>query len=84
MKKMETYEQSVEGRTKALTSAFQSLSQAFIGSDLVKGVTDLGTSSVNILTQIINKLGTIPTLIGVITAALSGLKNVGKQYAYAA
>ncbi len=78
MKKMDIYEQSVEGRTKALTSAFQSLSQAFIGSDLVKDVTNIGTSAINVLTQIISKLGAIPALISTISAAMSVMgKNGG-------
>lgn len=85
MKKMEVYENSIEAATKRATASFEAFSTQFLNSGLVKGFVDFGASGVNALTSIGKALGTLPTLAGVASLALSALgKNVGKQYAYVA
>lgn len=67
----EKYLDSINGKIAQFQSAFQSLSATLINSDLVKGIVDAGTGIVETLTVIIDKLGSIPTLISAITGALT-------------
>ena len=60
-----------------LQSTFQSLSNTVINSDLIKFVVDGGTNILNILDKIIDKVGTLPTVLGGVAAVLSA-KNVGE------
>lgn len=67
----EKYLDSINGKVSQFRAAFEALSATFINSDLVKGVVDLGTGIIETLTTIIDKLGSIPTLISTITGALT-------------
>lgn len=67
----EKYLESINGKIAKFQSAFQSLSATLVNSDLVKGVVDAGTGIVETLTVIIDKLGSIPTLISSIAGALT-------------
>lgn len=71
MEENEKYLDSINGKIAQFQSAFQSLSATLINSDLVKGIVDAGTGIVETLTVIIDKLGSIPTLISAITGALT-------------
>lgn len=71
---------SISGKINQFNAAFESLSNNFIGSDLVKSVVDIGTSAVKILDGVINRIEALPTLItGIVTAMNLAGKNVGKQ-----
>lgn len=67
---------SIEAKLQRLEATWQSLSQSFISSDLVKWVIDSGTSILGLLDSITQKGGALtailPTLAGVL-----GMKNSG-------
>lgn len=63
MAENEKYLDSINGKIAKFQAAFESLSATLINSDLVKVVVDTGTGIVETLTAIIDKLGSIPTLI---------------------
>lgn len=78
LKKMSVYQESVEAKSKKLTASLEGLSSAFLDSGLVKGTLDVGSGLLGGLTELIKHLGTIPTLAGVASVALSAMsKNVG-------
>lgn len=69
--------ESMEGHIQQLKLSWQSLSQTLLSSDgLINGI-DLLTNFLNILTKLIDTFGTVPTVVGVATAAMS-FKNVGE------
>lgn len=78
MKKFEAYQDSIEAKSKKFTATLEGLSSAFVDSDLVKGILDIGSTGLSGLTKLIDKFGTIPTVVGAATLAL-GLfnKNIG-------
>ena len=78
----EKYIDSINGKIARFQASFEDLSSAVIDSGFVKGVIDFGTSVIDGLTIITEKLGALPTLIGAITAAAtvySGTKNGGNS-----
>ena len=70
--------ESIEAKTNQLKAAWEGLSQAFMNDAGLKKVLDAGTGILSVLTEIIDKVGTIPTLAGVAAAALS-FKNIGRD-----
>ena len=70
--------QGIEARLNRLTASFEEFSQAFMNTDGVKGVIDLFTNFLSILTKIVQTFGSFPTVIGVAAGALSATKNVGR------
>lgn len=76
MQKFSIYEESVEAKSKKLTASLEGLSSAFLDSGLVKGTLDVGSGLFGGLTKLIDTLGTIPTLAGIASVALS---TMGKQ-----
>lgn len=77
MKEYSLYLDSIEGRIQGAKTAFESLSNTVINSDLIKFGVDTGTNILNILDKIIDRFGTIPTLLSGI-AAVGAFKNVGE------
>lgn len=78
----EKYLDSINGKIARFQAAFEDLSGAVFDSGFVKGVVDFGTSVIEGLTFITEKLGSLPTLIGAVTAAItmySGAKNGGNS-----
>jgi hypothetical protein len=62
-----------------MTAAFEELSAVLLNSGFFKGLIDTGTGFLNVLTDIIENIGTIPTLLTAITASMSLLnKDAGK------
>ena len=80
----EKYTQSITAKVNSFKDSVTKLWTTLISSDAIKTVVDGGTSIVNVITTINDKLGAMPTLIATVAAALSGIKNVGRIYAYAA
>lgn len=79
----EKYLDSINGKIARFQAAFEDLSSAVFDSGFVKGVVDFGTSVIEGLTFITEKLGSLPTLIGAVTAAItmySGAKNGGNSF----
>lgn len=66
MKENERYMESISGKIGQFKAQFQELSGAFIGTDFLKGLVDGGTAFLNLLTQILDKVGTLPVLLGTI------------------
>lgn len=79
----EKYLDSINGKIAQFQAAFEDLSSAVFDSGFIKGVVDFGTSVIEGLTFITEKLGSLPALIGAIAAAAtmySGAKNGGNSF----
>lgn len=68
---------SVQAKTQQFQAAWQSLSQTFISSDFLKGFIDTGTRALNILDFLVDKAGTLNTLIGgfLLTKAIKSARS---------
>lgn len=62
----EKYLGSIEAKMKALETQSEEFWSTFIRSDVIKGAVDALTQILNITTQIINQVGTLPTVVGAI------------------
>lgn len=62
LEKFGAYQDSLGGKIESFKNSFQSLSNTLIGSDFLKGAVDAGTTFLDILDSIIEKLGVIPSL----------------------
>lgn len=62
----EKYLGSIEAKMKALETQSEEFWSTFIRSDVIKGAVDALTQILNIITQIINQVGTLPTVVGAI------------------
>lgn len=71
----EKYLDSINGRTALFKSAFEDLSQTVVNSDLVKRLIDAGTSGLELLDSIIERFGTITTLLTTLGAGF-GASNI--------
>lgn len=72
------YMESIEGHLGVLKSTFQELSADVFDSDFIKGLVDAATTLLNIIDGLVDKIGTLPTLITAITAGFSA-KNIGRD-----
>lgn len=70
--------ESLEAKLNNVQSAFESLSDTVVNSDLISFGLDTLTGFINGLNDIVKTLGEIPILITTIVTALS-MKNVGEQ-----
>lgn len=70
----EKYLDSIEGKIQAFQSAWEQLSYHVMSSDFIKGVIDLGTDLIKILDTLVQKVGTIPTLLGMLGTAFGAMK----------
>lgn len=77
-KENETYMDGLQGKLNSMTAAWQAFANSFMKSDFLKGLIDGLTTVGKLLDGIISNVGTLPTLIGAVTAAMS-LKNVGRD-----
>jgi len=68
------YMESLQGKINQFKASWQSLANTVLSSDFLKGAVDTATTLLSLLDSIVGKLGTIPTIVGAITAATS-LKN---------
>jgi len=83
MREQEEYAKSIQYSIDTLKAAYQDFSQTVINSDFVKNLLGTAQSFLEVLTKIIDKFGTLPTLLTSI-AAVGSFKGVGKltEYAY--
>ena len=72
------YMEHLRGSIDRAKASWQALSNTILSSNFLKGLVDTGNSLLNILDFLIDKIGTIPTLIGAAFAGLSLGKNVGE------
>ena len=75
-KENEKFMNSMQGHLNSLTTAWQTFSNTVLESNFLKGLIDIGTNVLNVFEGIINAIGDIPSLIGLIAGALS-FKNIG-------
>ena len=67
---------SIAGRVEQFKASFEALSASFIDSGFAKGVVSFGTTFLEGLTAIIEKLGSIPTLLATISGAISAIRGI--------
>lgn len=80
-KENEKYLESVQGKLNVMQASFQALSANVMSSDLLNFFVEAATAALNFLnalTKVSDVLGTFPTLMGGLSAALS-LKNIGRD-----
>jgi len=80
-KEQEKWEQGLEARTNKLKASLEILSTTVLDSDFLGGAIDAGRGFIDVLTEIIDTLGLIPTLLtsgGGIFAAMKSFKGEGK------
>lgn len=80
-KELDKYLDSIDGRLQQFTNKAQELASVAIDDDLIKNGITLATKFLDLVTNIVDKMGLIPTLATGIGAALS-LKNVGRDIMY--
>ena len=68
------YLDSIEGKIKAFQSAWEQLSYHIVSSDFIKGVVSVGTELIKILDKLVQDIGTLPTLLGILAGAFGVLK----------
>lgn len=77
----EKYLNSINGKLAQFRASFQALSSTLIDSELVKGIVDFGTTILDTVNAIAKTLGTFPTLIGSVTAAITAYQGAkGKNF----
>lgn len=76
MQEQERWLESIEAKTQQFEASWQSLSNTFLDSDIVKGFVDFGTGAVNILESIIDKVGALNAVIGG-AGLFAGIKGIG-------
>ena len=76
MQEQERWLESIEAKTQQFEASWQSLSNTFLDSGLVKGFIDFGTGALNILERLIDTVGSLGT-IGLGAGLFAGIKNVG-------
>lgn len=80
MREHEKWMESIEARTNVLKASFQTLSQDFLNSDLVKGGISLLTELTNGFDKLINTIGALPTT-GLVVGLGALILNLGKIFA---
>ena len=70
-KENEKYMNSLQGRLNNLTTVFQSFSNTVMSSNFLKGFVDAGSGALNVLDNMIERFKLLPTLLGLVSAALS-------------
>jgi len=73
---------SVEAKTNQFRAAFEGLSNELINSEFVKFIIDSGTTILDFLTKIVDKIGSIPVLLGTVSGSLAafGEKTILSPY----
>lgn len=74
----ESYLESMEGKINTLKASYQALSNTFLSSDFLKNLIDDGNTALTVLDDITKTIGALPVLIGAVSGALSGFKNIGR------
>ena len=82
-REQEEFAKSIQYALDSLKAAYQDLSQTVIDKEFVKNLLGSAQTFLEVLTKIIDKLGTLPTILGTI-AVINGVRGKGKltEYAY--
>lgn len=75
LKENEIFLESIQGHLNKLSAAWETFSYNFLDSEFVKGVVDFLTKVVNLLDDLTNAIGPIPTLIAACFAAFGAAKG---------
>lgn len=70
------YVDSIQGRLNSLTSVWQTFSNEFLSTDLVKGAISALTGLLDVITAIVDKIGLLGT-VGIFGGLIYGVKNFG-------
>jgi len=83
LKEQEKYSKSIQYSIDSMKAAYQGLSQTLMSSDFLKGLVDTGANLLEIIDNIVKKVGLIPPLLTSI-AAVRGFQGKGRlpKYAY--
>lgn len=79
MAKYEEYQDSLSGKLEGLKNQFQETSTTILNSDFLGGLIETGTGVLNIVTQLIDKLGILGTLFTV-GGGIAGAKGHGLNH----
>jgi TP901 family phage tail tape measure protein len=80
MQKFEAYQESLSGKLEGLKGQFQELSTVTLDSDFLKGLVDGATAALNVVTELVDKVGILPMVLGCIgTAAFFKNLDRGKS-----
>lgn len=77
LKEQENYEKGIQYSLERLEASFQEFSNNVLSSGLVKGIVDFGNTTINVLDNVFNKLGSFQTFATAFGGFL-GIKNIGK------
>lgn len=75
LKENEIFLESIQGHLNKLSAAWETFSYDFLDSEFVKGVVDFLTKVVNLLDDLTNAIGPLPTLIAACFAAFGAVKG---------
>lgn len=80
-KEQDKWLQSMEAKQQQFAASFQELSTTVINSDFAKGLLDSGTNLLELLTQLIDKVGSFKTLIASLGGGWLTKNGFGKRNA---
>lgn len=69
-KELNSWNKGIEASIEHFKASFQSFSSSLVSSDFVKGIVDSGSSALDVITQLINKVGLLKTAF----ATFAGVK----------
>lgn len=69
-KELDSWNKGIEASIEHFKASFQSFSSSLVSSDFVKGIVDSGSSALDVITQLIDKVGLLKTAF----AAFAGVK----------
>lgn len=76
-RELENWNKGIESSIQHMKAQFQDFSTTLVSSDLFKGVIDGGTKALSVVTDLIDKVGVLPTILGGIGIG-SFFKNLDK------
>lgn len=80
MEEHQKYLEGVQYQIDVFSASVENLANTFMSSDFLKTAIKVGSEFIKILDSIISKLGALPTLIGVVSAALSTKWNIFSKF----
>ena len=81
LEEQEEYEKGIQYSLDRLEAKFQEFSNHVLESELIKGIVDFGTTTLDVIDKVTSALGSLGT-IGVIGGGILGAKNAGREKCY--
>ena len=81
MREQEKWEQGLEAKTNKLKASLEELSTQFLNSDFLGGLIDGARGFLDILSEIIDEIGVIPTVLGgggIISGVIKSIQGNGR------